>query len=52
MANNESNEAVNPLPENQAECEDEIAENDTSGRVWHLEPGIQYWLSLISDWPG
>ena len=40
MANNESNEAVNPLPENQAECEDEIAKNDTSGRVWHLEPGI------------
>jgi len=28
MANNESNEAVNPLPENQAECEDEIAENE------------------------
>ena len=33
MANKKSNKAIDPLPENQAECEDEIVENDTSGRV-------------------
>jgi len=33
MANKKSNKAIDPLPENQAEREDEIVENDTSGRV-------------------
>ena len=33
MSNNESNEAVNPIPENQAELENGIMENNTSGGV-------------------
>ena len=33
MSNNESNEAVNPIPENQAELENGITENNTSGGV-------------------
>ena len=33
VSNNQSNEAVNPIPENQAELENGIMENNTSGGV-------------------
>ena len=47
MSNNQSNEAVNPIPEDQAELENGIMENNTSGGVEAPPPPLSLCLEEV-----